>query len=98
MAVGDVVTGISSVAATTGVLDIRPATGVEWTVHNIYYNAGTTIEFYKTDGTNAIKFDSDTTAGARLGAVFHCTNTQWIQIKNTSGAAVLVGYDGVQTK
>lgn len=98
MAVGDKVASIVSVVANTGTLDIRPTAGIEWTVHNIYYNAGTTIEFYKTDGTNAIKFDSDTSAGARLGAVFHCTNTQWIQIKNTSGAAVLVGYDGVQTK
>lgn len=98
MAVGDVVTGISSVAATTGTLNIQPTAGVEWVIHNIYYGAGTTIEFYKTDGTNAIKFDSDTSAGARLGAVFHVTNTQWIQIKNTSAGAVIVGYDGIQTK
>jgi hypothetical protein len=96
MAVGDVVTGLSSVAA-SGTLDIKPASGVEWVIHNIYYNQGT-VEFYKTDGTNLLKFDSDSTFGGRLGVVFHCTNSQWIQIKNTAASATLIGYDGVQTK
>lgn len=95
MAAGDVVTGISSVAA-GGTLDIKPI-GAEWVIHNIYYNQGT-VEFYKTDGTNLLKFDSDTTQGARLGAVFHVTNAQWIQVKNTAGTSTLIGYDGVQTK
>jgi hypothetical protein len=97
MALGDKVTAIQSVVATTGVLDIRPASGIEWTIHNIYYSQGT-VEFYKTDGTNNIKFDSDTSNGARLGAVFHVTNSQWIQVKNTAGTATIIGYDGVQTK
>lgn len=96
MAVGDVVTGITSVAS-AGVLDIRPASGVEWVIHNIYYNQGT-VQLYKTDGTNILQFDTDTAQGARLGAVFHCTNAQWIQVKNTAGTATLIGYDGVQTK
>lgn len=96
MAVGDVVTGLSSVAA-SGVLDIRPAAGVEWVIHNVYYSQGT-VEFYKTDGTNLLRFDTDTSQGARLGAVFHCTNAQWIQVKNTAGTATLIGYDGKQTK
>lgn len=97
MALGDVVTGLSSVIATTGTLDIKPASGVEWVIHNIYYNQGT-VEFYKTDGTNYLKFDTDTTQGARLGAVFHCTNTQWIHVKNLASTATLIGYDGIQTK
>lgn len=99
--VGDVVTGISSVAATTGTLDIKPGAGIEWVIHNIYYAAptgGSGIEFYKTDGTNAIKFDSDITQGGRLGMAFHCTNAQWIQLKNTGTAALFAGYDGIQTK
>lgn len=95
-AAGDVVTGISSIAA-NAVLDIKPSSGVEWVIHNIYYNQGT-VEFYKTDGTNLLKFDSDPSAGARLGAVFHCTNAQWIQVKNTAATATIIGYDGIQTK
>lgn len=96
MAAGDVVNAISSVA-TNGVLDIRPAAGVEWVIHNVYYANGT-VEFYYTDGVNVLKFDSDTTSGARLGACFHATNTNWLQIKNLNAASVLIGYDGMQTK
>lgn len=96
MAIGDVVTGLQSVA-NNGVLDIRPPAGQEWVVHNIYYNNGT-IEFYKTDDTNLLKFDSDTSQGARLGVVFHVTNAQWIQVKNTAGSTTIIGYDGIQTK
>jgi hypothetical protein len=97
MAVGDVKSGIASVAP-NGVLDIQPGSASEeWVIHNIYYNQGS-VEFYKTDGTNLLKFDGDSSQGARLGAVFHVTNAQWIQVKNTSGTATLIGYDGIQTK
>ena len=97
MALGDVVTAISSVTATTGVLDIRPSAGQEWVIHNIYWSQGT-VELYKTDGTNSIKFDSDTSSGGRIGTVFHVTNSLWIQVKNLAGTATIIGYDGVQTK
>jgi hypothetical protein len=96
MAAGDVVTGITSVA-TTGVIDIKPSLGVEWVIHNIYWNQGS-VELYKTDGTNSIKFDTDSSLGGRLGTVFHVTSAQWIQVKNTAATATLIGYDGVQTK
>jgi hypothetical protein len=96
MAAGDVVTGITSVA-TTGVIDIKPTSGVEWVIHNIYWGQGP-VELYKTDGTNSIKFDTDTSFGGRMSTVFHVTNSQWIQIKNTAATATLIGYDGVQTK
>ena len=96
MAQGDVVTGISSIAS-GAFLEIQPPTGEEWVIHNIYYSQGT-VEFYKYDGVNTIKFDSDTSFGARLGAVFHVTNAQWIRVKNTAGSATIVGYDGVKTK
>lgn len=97
MAAGDVKSAISSVSAISGTYDIKPASGEEWVIHNIYYSGGT-VEFYRADGTNLLKFDSDTTQGARMGISYHVTNGQWIQIKNTSGSAILVGYDGVQTK
>lgn len=97
MAAGDVKANVASVAATTGTYDIKPPSGEEWVIHNIYYNGGT-VEFYRADGTNLLRFDSDTTQGARMGIAYHVTNTQWVQIKNISGSAVLVGYDGIQTK
>lgn len=95
MAVGDVQTAISSVA-NNAFLDIKPASGSEWVIHNILY--GASMELYKTDGTNSIKVDSDTSAGGRIGVYLHCTNLVWYQIKNVSGGVVLLSYDGVQTK
>lgn len=94
MAAGDVVSGISSVAA-AGVLLLQPGAGVEWVVHNLYYAAA--VDVYFTDGTNHLKFDSDG-AGARIGTVFHCTNARYLRLVNTSAGTALYGYDGIQTK
>lgn len=95
MSLGDVQTAISSIA-NNAFLDIKPASGVEWVIHNVLYNGA--MELYKTDGTNSIKVDSDTTAGGRIGVYLHCTNAVWYQIKNVSGATAILSYDGVQTK
>lgn len=95
MALGDVQTAISSVS-NNAFLDIKPASGSEWVIHNVLY--GGSMELYKTDGTNSIKVDSDTTSGGMIGRYLHCTNTVWYQIKNVSGAAAILSYDGVQTK
>lgn len=95
MAQGDVKDGLQSVAA-GAVLDIRPGVAEEWVINNIYY--GGQVEINKTDGTNVLKFDSDTTVGGRLGTIFRCTNTRWLQIKNSGTNAILIGYDGIQTK
>lgn len=96
MAVGDVVSGLSASVANNGTVNIQPASGVEWVIHNVYYSGA--VELYTVNGANIIKFDSDTTFGARLGAVFHLNNTQYLQIKNVSGGAINIAYDGVQTK
>lgn len=95
MAIGDKAQGLSSVAA-AGYLAIQPASGTEWTIHNLYWGGDVEIYFY--DGTNSIKIDSDTANGARLGCVFNCTNSKYIRLKNTSAGAAYYGYDGVITK
>lgn len=95
MAVGDVVAAHSSVAA-SGYLDIQPGSGVEWVIHNLYYGAA--MELYRTDGTNDVKIDSDSTAGCRMGAVFHVTNSYYLRLKNVSASSAYFGYDGVVTK
>lgn len=97
MAQGDVVTAISSLNATTGILDMRPASGVEWVIHNVLYDAGS-VELRKTDGTYSLKYETDTALGGRFNVTLHCTNAVWYQIKNTSTSAVIASYDGVQTK
>lgn len=98
MALGDVKSGISTLAAgTTNVYTIQPPTGEEWVIHNLYYSAG--MEMSMTNGTLILPFDTDGSAGARLGAMFHLTNGYYMTIRNTSASAsVIVSYDGIQTK
>ena len=95
MAVGDVFSGLSSIAA-AGYLDIQPAAGVEVVIHNIYHESDVQIEFY--DGTNSLIFDTDTGAGIYAKYAFHVTNAIRIRVKNTNAAAKLIGYDGIVTK
>lgn len=95
MAQGAAVVNITASVANGSSLDIQPSTGVEWVIHNLYW--GGAVELYWTDGTNTIKFDTDSSTGGRLGTVFHCTHSTWVRIKNVSGGALSLGYDGVQT-
>ena len=95
MAVGDVFSGLASIAA-TGYLDIQPAAGVEVVIHNIYHDGDIQLEFY--DGTNSLIFDTEAGAGIYAKYAFHVTNTIRIRVKNTAAAAQLIGYCGVQTK
>jgi len=95
MAVGDVFSGLSSIAA-AGYLDIQPVAGVEVVIHNIYHESDVQIEFY--DGTNSLIFDTDTGAGIYAKYAFHVTNAIRIRVKNTNAAAKLIGYDGIVTK
>ena len=96
MAVGDVKSSLVSVAA-GGYLDVRPPTGEEWVVHNIYHAYDVDLAF--TDGTNVLTFDTDVGAGVYAKYAFHVTNALWIRVINKDTAnARLIGYDGVQTK
>jgi len=96
MAVGDVYSGLVSVAA-GGYLDIRPPAGMEVVIHNIYHAYD--IDLAWTDGTNVLTFDTDYGAGAYCKTAFHITNTLWIRVINKDTAnARLVGYDGIVTK
>jgi len=95
MAVGDVVSALSSIAA-AAFLDIQPAAGVEWVIHNIYHESDVQLEFF--DGTNSLIFDTDTGAGVYAKYAFHVNNTRRIRVKNNAATAKLIGYDGMQTK
>lgn len=95
MAVGDVVSSLSSID-TDAYLDIQPGAGMEWVIHNIYHESDIQLEFY--DGSNGVAFESVTGAGIYAKFAFHMTNSIRIRVKNTSGEAKLIGYDGVVTK
>ncbi|MEM1540612.1 MAG: hypothetical protein QXJ07_04435 [Candidatus Bathyarchaeia archaeon] len=95
MAVGDVKSGIVSVAA-GDYLDIRPPAGEEWVIHNIYHEGDVQLEFY--DGTYSLVFESASGAGVYSKYAFHVTNSVRIRVKNLASTAKLIGYDGIQTK
>jgi hypothetical protein len=96
MAVGDVKSNLVSVSA-NGNLDIRPPSGEEWVIHNIYHAYDVDLVF--TDGTNLLTFDTEIGAGVYARYAFHVTNGLWIRVVNKdSSNARLIGYDGIQTK
>lgn len=96
MAVGDTVTAVTS-TANGAYLTIQPGSGAEWIVHNITVPEGTSAELYKYDGSNEIKIDT-ITGGGWLGYFFHCTNSIYYRVKNTSGSTAYLGYDGIVSK
>lgn len=97
MAAGDVVTIVPTSVNNAAYLTIQPGEGVEWKIDNIQYSQA--MELYKTDGSNPVKVDSDTTSGGRFNMRLRCTNTVYYAIKNVSGSAAgYFSYDGVVTK
>lgn len=96
-------TDLTAVADTASVangeyMTIQPAGAVEWIIENLYWS-GASVEISKYDGTDEVKFASDTTFGCLLGVNIHVTNAQYLRIKNVSGsAAVICGYDGFISK
>jgi hypothetical protein len=95
MAVGDVYSGLSSIAA-GAYLDIQPTGTVEAVIHNIYHEYDVQLELY--DGTNSLVFDTDAGSGIYAKYAFHVKNALRIRVKNTHATlAKLIGYDGVVT-
>ncbi len=95
MATSDAIGNIQSVNAGS-VLDVKPTAPAEWIVHNIYVPEGQAAEIYFTDGTNQVLVA--TVSGSYLGYFFHSTATRYIRVKNTSGSAMQIGYDGIAVK
>ena len=95
MAVGDIFSDIQSVA-NLAYLDIRPASGKEAVVNNIYFEDDVAISFY--DGVNEVDFDTATGAGIYDRFGFDVDNTNRIRVKNTGGEAHPIGYSGRYTR
>ena len=95
MATSDAIGNIQSVNAGS-VLDVKPTAPAEWIVHNIYIPEGKAAEIYFTDGTNQVLVA--TVSGSYLGYFFHSTATRYIKVKNISGSAMQIGYDGIAVK
>ena len=95
MAVGDIFSDIQLVA-NLAYLDIRPASGKEAVVNNIYFEDDVEIKFY--DGTNEVDFASATGAGIFSRGGLDITYTNRIRVKNIGGEAHPIGYSGRLTK
>ena len=77
-------------------LTIQPPVGEEWEIFNIQH--GGAAELYKYDGTNEVLIDTDSSGGAWASFKFFATNGNYMRVKNTSGAAAIMGYEGVRIK
>ena len=95
MAKGDAVTSVSSVNA-AATKTIQPGAGIEWIVHNIYYEAE--VELYVVEGANELLFEAASAKGSWSAYFFHLTNTHYLKVKNTNAGAKLIGYDGIVSK
>ena len=95
MAIGDVVSALSSIAD-DAYLTIQPAAGVEWCVKNILFPATKAVELYFYDGTNEVLLDS--ASASWVSYSYDLNNTRYLRVKNVSGAAIYIGYTGIVTK
>lgn len=81
-------------------LQMRPAAGVEWTIHNLAWEipSGGTLELRKSNGTIVARYESDSSSGGRFAVNLDCNNTVWYELKNTSATAITIiaSYDGRQ--
>ena len=94
-AVGD--TAADCLDITTGArLDIRPAAGVEWIIHNLVFDANITLERY--DGTlTAIGPSFIGPDWQNFSPGFHVNNTDRLRIVNDDAGTQTICYDGIQT-
>ena len=97
MAVGDVFEDFSANVANGDYLSVQPAAGYQAVVHNLFW-AGS-VELYNQEGANQILYRTPAAgAGGDAFYAYHVTNTHYIRIKNISGGAIHLAFDGVYTK
>ncbi len=96
MAQGEVVSDIASLIAAGQTYDIRPAAGVEWIIHNIYFSKG--IEIFRYNGSSLIPLRTFADFGQWEWLDFHLTNGNYVRLRSIRSGTTKVGFDGVQTK
>ena len=95
MAVGDIVSGLQSIAA-GNYLDIQPVGTEQWIIHNIYHESNVTLVWY--DGVSSINFHTSIGPGILARFTFHLSNTIWLRVFNPGIGAQLIGFDGVVSR
>ena len=101
MAIGDVVSQLNDVGAAS-TLDFQPAAGVEIMISQFFSENGTSAVVWRiVNGTLnlAVVNDGSVITGANQNPLkLFITNTIFIRDDNTSGAAVNMGFTGMQIK
>lgn len=99
-AVGDAVAPSCVSVASAATTDIRPGSGSEWILHNIFFEYN--IELQRYDGTNTLPmgpYVPVVPSGDFLSGNWHLTNSSYFRVKNLhASAAKLVCWDGIVTK
>lgn len=100
-AVGDVYTGLESVAD-NGYHTIQPASGGEAVVTYITVAGGGKVIISHYDGTyEAVLMDLSVNGGDSMpfgGQGFPVTNGTYLRVQNVSGGALVIGHSGYYTK
>jgi hypothetical protein len=97
MAQGSAYVKAPTSTANNAFLDLRPGSGVEIVIHNVYWNTGA-VELYWYDGTNSILLLADDgSSGHCLTGNWHCTNAIGLRVKNVAGSTQFLGADGMET-
>lgn len=95
MAQGDIVIWKGTVA-NGAYLTCQPSAGNEVVIKNIYHSGS--IEVSRFDNTNEAVFLVATGSGGLLSYTILVTNSDYLRIRNISGATIYIVVDGVQTK
>lgn len=97
MALGDAVVAASASITAGSTSTIRPGSGAEWIIHNIYTATTVSVELYATDGSNPILVDTSY-GGGWMNHFFHLTYDQYLYVKNIGATTIYMKYDGIVTK
>jgi len=93
--VGDVYELFSSVAP-AAYLEVKPASGKEVVIHNVYHPDAINLKLVK--GTDELDFLDEAGKSVLTGMYLHLTNTQFLRIYNTALGAIFIAVDGIKTK
>lgn len=94
MAQGSAVVDKTMGLAGGGTFDIQPAAGIEWVIHNIFFDGPCSLSWHDASGDLVFK---TLTGNDVYPCQFQVTNTLWVRITNTDSASHDYGYSGVQT-
>jgi hypothetical protein len=98
VAAGDAYIKAPASVASAGFMDLQPGSGVEVVIHDIYVGNGVAYEVYYSDGSNNILYLAMPGGGGALNLQAHCSNTNYVRVKNTSGGSVYMAASGMTTK